>query len=83
MILMEDIDMVGNINDFMNLYQQLKSNPMQMLANRFNIPQNLNTNDPNTIIQHLLNTGQVSQAQVNNLMNMRNNPVLQQMFNPH
>lgn len=50
-----------------------------MLNLRFNIPQNLN--NPNEIIQHLLNTGQVSQAQVNNLMQLRNNPQIQQLFN--
>jgi hypothetical protein len=38
-------------------------------------------NDPNEIIQHLLNSGQVSQAQVNQAMNMRNNPMIQQLIN--
>jgi hypothetical protein len=52
---------------------------MAMLSQRFNIPQNLN--NPNDIIQHLLNSGQISQAQVNNAMNMRNNPMIQQFFN--
>lgn len=36
--------------------------------------------DPNKIIQHLLNTGKVTQAQVNQAMQMRNNPMIQQMF---
>ncbi len=70
--------MVGNINDFINLYQQLKNNPVQFLSRRFNIPQNIN--DPNDIIQHLLNTGQVSQEQVNQVMGMKNNPVLKQLM---
>ncbi len=74
---MEEIDMLGNINDIMNLYQQLKQNPMQMLSQRFNIPQGINTNDPNSIIQHLLNTGQVSQNQVNQAMN---NPMIRQFM---
>ena len=42
------------------------------------IPQNLN--NPNQIIQHLLNTGQVSQSQVNNAMQMRNHPMFKGMF---
>lgn len=46
---------------------------------RYNIPQGLN--NPNEIIQHLLNTGQVSQSQVNHIMQMRNNPDIQKMFN--
>lgn len=64
--------MVGNMQDIMNFYQRFRQNPMQMLNQRFNIPQNVNMNDPNDIIQHLLNTGQISQEQVNNAMKMRN-----------
>lgn len=41
--------------------QQFRSNPMAMLRQRFNIPDNLS--NPNAIIQHLLNSGQLSQAQ--------------------
>lgn len=70
--------MAGNINDLMNLYQQFQQNPMQMLSRRFNIPQNIN--NPNDIVQHLLNTGQVSQSQVNQVMQMRNNPMIQQLM---
>lgn len=52
---------------------QIKQNPMAILGQRFNIPQNLS--NPNDIIQHLLNTGQVTQEQVNQAMQMRNNPI--------
>lgn len=72
------IDMIGDMNDLMNMYQQMCGNPIQFLSRRFNLPQNVN--DPNEILQHLLNTGQVSQSQVNRVMNMRNNPMIQQMF---
>jgi len=41
------------------------SNPLQILQRRFNIPQNLH--DPNQIIQHLLDTKQVSQQQIDNV----------------
>ncbi len=72
---------MNNINQIMSMmYQQLRSNPMQMLARRFNMPQNMNMNNPNDIIQHLLNTGQISQQQVNAVMGMRNNPVIQQLM---
>ena len=70
--------MAGNLNDIMNMYQQFSQNPMQMLSKRFNIPQNVN--NPNDIIQHLLNTGQVTQTQVNNAMQMRNNPLIQKLM---
>lgn len=70
-----------DINEMMNAYQRLKSNPREMLASRFNIPDNVNVNNPNDILQHLLNTGQVSQDQVNKMMMMRNNPMIQKMLN--
>lgn len=59
-------------NDIVN---QFKINPLRLLTRKFNIPQNMN--NPQEIIQHLLNTNQISQAQVNQAMQMRNNP----MFN--
>lgn len=61
-----------------NMINQFKANPMAMLQQRFQIPSGMN--DPNQIIQHLLNTGQVTQNQVNQAMGMRNNPMLQQFF---
>lgn len=78
---MVSLDMAGNLNDFMNLYQQMRQNPMQMLSRKFNIPQNINMSNPNDIIQHLLNSGQVTQNQVNQAMQAKNNPMFQQFFN--
>lgn len=68
------------MNNMLQMYQQLKQNPMALLSQRFNIPQGMNMNDPNAIIQHLLNTNQVSQTQVNNAMQMRNNPTIQSLL---
>ena len=64
--------------NIIQMYQQFRQNPMGMLSQRYNIPQNLN--DPNEIIQHLLNTGQVSQFQVNQAMSMKDNPMFKGMF---
>lgn len=75
--------MMGNINDVFNVLNTLKQNPMQILARKFNIPQNVNLHDPNAIIQHLLNTGQISQQQVNQCMGLRNDPFIQQLMNKH
>lgn len=61
-----------------SMLMQLKQNPSGMLSTRFNVPQNLN--DPNQILQYLLNTNQVTQQQVNNLMQMKNNPVIQNLL---
>ena len=58
-----------NINSAL---QNLKQNPMQFLMQkRFNIPQDI-ASDPNAIIQHLMNSGQVSQAQYDRAMQMAN-----------
>jgi glycyl-tRNA synthetase alpha subunit len=69
------------MNNIIQAYQQFRSNPMQMLMQKYNIPQGIDTSNPNAILQHLLNTGQVSQAQVNSLQGMRNNPMIQQLMN--
>lgn len=66
------------MNNMMQMYQQMMSNPVQFLSRRFNIPQNLN--NPNEIIQHLLNTGQVTQEQVNRIQSMKNSPLLRQFM---
>ena len=78
---MEKLDMVGNLKDITDMYQRFRQNPMQMLNQRFNIPQNVNLNDPNAILQHLMNSGQVSQNQINQVMQMKNNPMIQQLMN--
>ena len=71
---------MNNINQLMQMYQQLRTNPMQMLTRRFNLPQNVNVNNPGDIIQHLLNTGQIQQSQLNQVMGMQNNPIIQQLL---
>ena len=68
------------MNNLFTIYQQMMQNPLAMLTRRFNIPQNVNTSDPYAIIQHLLDSGQVSQAQINNIMQMRNNPAIQSLM---
>ena len=71
---------MNNINQIMSMYQQLRTNPMQMLARRFNLPQGMNMNNPNDIIQYLLNTQQISQQQLNSVVGMRDNPMIQQLM---
>lgn len=53
----------GGQPNLMQILAQFKANPMQILAQRFNLPQQMD--DPNAIIQHLVNSGQVSQEQIN------------------
>jgi hypothetical protein len=68
------------MNNIFSMYQQLMNNPAGLLSQRFNIPQDVNMSDPNAILNHLVNSGQVSQAQINNAMNMRNNPMVQMLM---
>ena len=53
----------------MQMLQQLQQNPVQFLKQAgLNIPDNLNS--PNDIIQHLMNSGQVSQDAYNRARQM-------------
>ena len=57
--------MMPTLNNMMQMLQSFKANPMQMfMQRRLNVPQNM-MNDPNAIVNHLLQTGQISQAQLN------------------
>lgn len=57
------------MNNPMQMLQQLKANPMQFLQRAgLNVPTNLN--DPNEIIQHLMNSGQISQERYNQARQM-------------
>lgn len=58
--------------------QQFRQNPMAMLSQRFSIPGNIS--GPQDIIQHLLNTNQITQSQLNNAMQMRNDPSIRNIF---
>lgn len=53
----------------MQMLQQLRANPAQVLQQAgLNIPQGMN--DPNAIIQHLLQSGQVPQEAYNKALQM-------------
>lgn len=73
------IEMFDNVQNMFQLLQQLKQDPVGTLAQRkYNIPPGMT--DPNDISQYLLNTNQVSQQQINKIMEMRNNPIVQKLF---
>lgn len=53
------------------MFNQFMRNPMGfMMQRKLNIPQNL-ANDPQAIVQHLMNTGQMSQDTFNKLDSFR------------
>lgn len=54
----------------MQFISQFKQNPMGMLLQKYNIPQEMS--NPEQILKHLLDTKQVTQDQVNQAMQMGN-----------
>ena len=62
--------MQNAVNNPMQILSQLRQNPVQFAISRgFNVPANVG-NDPNAIIQHLMNTGQISQDKYNKAVQM-------------
>ena len=66
------------MNNIINMIMQARQNPMAIISQRFNIPQNIQK--PQDIVQHLLDSGQISQDQLNNSMRMKNSPQLKQFM---
>ncbi|MBP5325306.1 MAG: hypothetical protein J6Y86_07425 [Pseudobutyrivibrio sp.] len=62
-----------NINPIqvLSMLMQFKQNPMGMLS-QFGVPQNL-SNDPQAVIQNMMNRGVISQDQYNQAMEMAKN----------
>lgn len=59
------------MNNPFQMLQALRQNPMQFLMQRrMKLPQNMNMQDPQAILNHLMQTGQVSQDQVNRAYQM-------------
>lgn len=59
------------MNNPLMMLQQLKANPMQFLMQRrLNLPQSVSMSDPQAILNHLVQSGQVSQEQINNAYQM-------------
>lgn len=53
----------GNAMNPMQMLTQLKSNPMELMKRAgFNVPSNVT--NPQAIIQHLMNSGQLTQQQL-------------------
>lgn len=73
-----------NIQQFMGEFQRLAANPQQYVMQRFGIPKEM-ASDPNAILQNLMNSGKVSQEQINAAQSMasqiQRNPLFTQMMN--
>ena len=61
-------------NQLLQGLNAIKANPMQFLMRRrLNFPQNISVNDPNAILNYLVQSGQISQQAVNNAYQMMQN----------
>jgi len=58
-----------NVLQAFAMLSQIKQNPMGLLSQKFNIPENINLSDPNAIVNHLINSGQVQQSQIDAIKN--------------
>ena len=73
-----------NPTNIMTMFMNFRRNPMGFLMqNRVNVPQNM-MNDPNAIIQQMMNSGQINQQTYNQAQQMarqiQNNPAYKGMF---
>lgn len=71
---------MNNPMQILQMISNLQQNPMQILRQAgLNIPNGVNS--PQDIIQHLLNSGQITQEQVNQAQQMQKNPMFANLFN--
>jgi len=62
---------MNNLFSMMQMMSQIKENPMKLLSQRFNLPENI-PHDPQSILEHLVNSGQISKEQISQAMQMKN-----------
>lgn len=67
------------MNNIFNRIMQARQNPMAIISQRFNIPQNIQK--PQDMVQHLLDTGQITQEQLNQTVQMSKSPQFKQFMN--
>lgn len=66
---------MNNVLNMMNMLNKLTKNPAQtLLESGLNVPNEI-ANNPQQIVQYLLNSGQVNQQQVNQAMQMKDSPM--------
>lgn len=67
------------MNNIFNRIMQARQNPMAIISQRFNIPQTIQK--PQDMVQHLLDTGQITQEQLNQTVQMSKSPQFKQFMN--
>ena len=73
----------GSMQNFMNDFQKMAINPAQYVMDRAGIPKDI-ANNPDAIIQKMMQEGKLSQAQYNAArqaaQRIQNNPMFRQLF---
>lgn len=59
-----------NMFGMMKEFRKFKKDPMGALASKFNLPKDIDINDTNAVFQHLLNSNQIPQNSLSDLMDM-------------
>lgn len=67
-------------NSMVNVYQQYRNNPMEAVRSMYDVPDDIDESNPDAIIQHLYNTQQISQQQLNRINSLRNNPLISKLL---
>lgn len=74
---------MNNLMGMMNSFRGFMQNPGQILSEKVGIPKQY-LNNPDQVIQYLMDNGKLSQDQYNQAkqmaQQMQNNPMFQQMF---
>ena len=68
------------VNSMVNIYQQYRNNPMEAVRSMYDVPADIDESNPDAIIQHLYNTQQISQQQLNRINSLRNNPLISKLL---
>ena len=73
----------GSFQNFMNGFKQMASNPAQYMMQKYGISKDI-ANNPNAIIQQMMQDGRLSQEQFeaarNTAMKIQNNPMFKQFM---
>lgn len=80
---MRQNDPWGSMQNFMTDFQKMASNPAQYVMDKAGIPKEM-ANNPDAIIQKMMNDGKISQAQYNAArqaaQRIQGNPMFRQFF---
>lgn len=74
---------LNDMQSFINQFRQMATNPAQFVMRHYGIPQNI-ANDPDAIIQKMMQEGKITQEQYNRARQLapqiQNSPLFKQLF---